>query len=563
MSASTGGPGQGVVMNPPHCPPAREDSTQRAHRRRADRPKATHRSAPGRRVTLQAGFPRSGSLPVDLFELQRTVGNAAVAKTLTASPPDVRAIQRKTVKVAGGTFADDTIGDGYKAVNEKDDGLRGKMVITGAQMELEFLPHKELEAEEVSLVQTTNSTVENLDEEIPDQPQSMLKERRTAAGSAVDQELYVKTEKPHWASADLKVIFAAQRGKSQAPATNELIKNCFNFFDTGRGKGNTAPARFGAWSATSLSTKLKNAAGSEPAATVKNALWRATEVIANQSREVNLDPRYHEERTSVEQFMVSPKPRDDASGSTGWAALKVNGAWRSGAALRDRPSHTRPEGQRLVGGEHFEVAAMADGRKFLGSVRWGWKIANECSVLDPAQIELVSKASASEDLFEAAEKWNAMRIPDPVTKGKSYTPIQLPTLPRPESAEDRVDKGGRGRSVGSGPETVKAEPLELDQDTLRWRLLDSLIAVSGGERKSLVMILGSISRAHRLVLRAGYQDDIDLGLFYDGRVPEGIQKKAIQVMDEFERFELERARLEPHITARRYWDGGPPPGSVF
>ncbi len=247
-------------------------------------------------------------------------------------------LQLKKIDVSGGTFEDQT----YEANNGG-----GKRVTFGATMNLKFMPKNSLDANEVSLVQTTNSTLRNLDNpHVPDQPESLLNERRTPFGSAIDQQIY-------------------NLGENKAP-----------------------------------------------------------------DRIDNLDPRYTETRTSVDQPLRKGNRMGGGNAATKYTQEeKEQGGsedvWRA-ARLKDQPGHTIDRGQRLVGSEQFEVAAMADGEEYLGSIRWGFTIKDGRSVLDPAEIKLVNYGSASSEFFAAGEAWNSMRVLDPSNQ-TLRSPIQLPT----------------------------------------------------------------------------------------------------------------------------------------
>src|SRR5262249_37788747 len=139
--------------------------------------------------------------------------------------------------------------------------------------------------------------------------------------------------------------------------------------------------------------------------------------------------RYSEQRENTTEPLKAPRDPGQETGSGGWTAVKQQGAWASTAALRDAPGHKMLPTDILTGDEHFEVAAMADGQKFLGSVRWGYRIDDTAqtlnlggqpvqvacqSVLDPNGIVEVSHGAASDDFLTASKKWNEMPVPDPI-----------------------------------------------------------------------------------------------------------------------------------------------------
>jgi hypothetical protein len=260
-------------------------------------------------------------------------------------------VQRKTVEVQGGAFKD---------LQYFPQNSVGATRTRGARMMLEFMPHDFVRAREVSLVQTTNSTVRNhTDPHVPDQPESLLHARRTPGGSAIDQQIYLP-----------------QRSLRTNPFAPPVIRPAI----------------------------------------------------------VNLDPRYHEERHSATDPFYNPR---GVMLGGGQAAIEYTreqreqgGAadrWRP-ALLKDEPAHTTGPNDVLSGDERFEVAAMADGERYLGSVRWGWRIdeRTQQAELEPPEIMPVSTTSASAEFFAAAEAWNRMPVPDP-QRGPDFRTMQLPT----------------------------------------------------------------------------------------------------------------------------------------
>lgn len=69
---------------------------------------------------------------------------------------------------------------------------------------------------------------------------------------------------------------------------------------------------------------------------------------------------------------------------------------------------------------------MADGNKFVGSIRWGWKVDGQNPQLEPAAIEKVADGSASLEFFRAAEAWNKMKVKDLADPNVTHQTIQLP-----------------------------------------------------------------------------------------------------------------------------------------
>jgi len=343
-------------------------------------------------------------------------------------------IQRKTIAVAGGDFRDDLIGQGYKAYNEREDDIRGSFLKVGAQMELAFIPRPSLQAKEVSLVQTTNSTVHNVtNPHVPDQRESLLDQRRTHGGSAIDQQIYLKkpADQQIWQSALLRAQFATMAASGAIAETNLLLADLLAYFTNGAGSANGAVPTFGPKSPTSIKTKLTKARGAEGGdgapATLRNGIAEVFRIIEAQTKSVNLDPRYSEERSSANAPLKAPRAIGQERGSGGWTAVKQGNVWATNAALRDQPGHKIALNDQVVGSEHFETAAMADGTEFVGSIRWGFRIEGGRAVLDPPAIERVNAGSASGEFFAAAEAWNAMAVPDPVT-GLAHRTMQLPTL---------------------------------------------------------------------------------------------------------------------------------------
>lgn len=351
---------------------------------------------------------------------------------MDSSPAAV--LQRKTVDVAGGQFKDDLIGDGYKAIHEDESDVRGTYVKVGAQMELAFVPHPSLPAGEVSLVQTTRSTVRNeTNPHVPDQLESLLDQRRTAQGSAIDQQIYLTRpqSEQHWESNALRQQFADMAGLGALAGTNALLTELQEYFTTGAGAGGGVVPRFGARNPTSIKTKLTAALDAEEhngqlEPGLRLGVAEVFRLLAAQTKLVNLDPRYAEERSSADAPLKPVRQPGNLAGSGGWTAVRENGAWQSNAALRDQPGHKIAPTDVLTGGEYFETAAMADGNEFLGSVAWGFEIINGRAVLDPPEIALVDYGAASNEFFAAAAAWNAMTVRDPVSGG-ALTPLQLPS----------------------------------------------------------------------------------------------------------------------------------------
>ena len=264
--------------------------------------------------------------------------------------------QLKRVDVSGGTFEDVTY-----ITNDSN----GKLKHRGAKMHLKFEPAEGLDAEEVSLVQTTNSKLQNeTHPDNPDQEESLLDERRTKKGTAIDQQIYLpeqEIQKPK------KGVFPPQ-----------------------------------------METHKKGVM-------------------------TNLDPRYHEERTTLAEPLYDPK---GVFLQPGQAAVKIDAEvlkmndetypWRP-AYLKDMPGQTVESDDVLTGGERFEVAALADGKEYIGSISWGWKIDDSTgmTVLDPSEIKLESRGSASLEFNLAAEAWNKMPVPDLET-GELMETIKLP-----------------------------------------------------------------------------------------------------------------------------------------
>lgn len=150
----------------------------------------------------------------------------------------------------------------------------------------------------------------------------------------------------------------------------------------------------------------------------------------------NLDPRYTETRTSDTAGLS--KYSGSSLGTTGWS-VEGNDTpnWANGAMLRDNPGAIVKPGQALSGGMQFEVAAnikTKDKEYFGGSVKWGWEVSGTdglTPVINPTTLEIASQGEATDELFEAADAWNKMEVPetlldfDPAT-GKKNKPIQLP-----------------------------------------------------------------------------------------------------------------------------------------
>lgn len=160
----------------------------------------------------------------------------------------------------------------------------------------------------------------------------------------------------------------------------------------------------------------------------------------------NLDPRYTEQRMSGAPALNTrgKTPMDPRSVRSAKKGQREPGKWTH-AALNDAPNVSMLIGPRrnrqmatITGGMEFEVAALHnEENKFLGSVKWGWKMDNNHAVLDPAALTLVNAGSASRRFFKAAAKWNRTDIVDP-RGGPSMSTMKLP-IPSLESARERVE----------------------------------------------------------------------------------------------------------------------------
>jgi hypothetical protein len=365
-------------------------------------------------------------------------------------------IQRKKIKVAGGEFSDEN-DEGYK-IYKPQNGF--KLKERGAQMSgLSFTPNKGLRnasrelAKEVSLVQTTNSTI--IDVQNPhaeDQAESLLDERRTSSGSAIDQQIYIKPEKVTakaiWKSAALANALdgiGASAVGSEGGRNNytwgKVLADLHTRLHSGDYSNNEEVATV---AVTGLLRKLNRCKQSQTDQGVIDGLTKAIStlnimideqkvreqrLILEQTK-VNLDPRYAEERHTEDEPLKRSQPTGTVPrGTTGWPATRANveDDWGGDAMLRDRPAHTVELAHTLRGQESFEVSAMADQNLFVGSVAWGWKIDGDDPVLDPATIVMRSYGGASEDFFEASEKWNEMSVDDLISDD-THTTMQLPTL---------------------------------------------------------------------------------------------------------------------------------------
>jgi len=346
----------------------------------------------------------------------------------------VPAVQRKEVEVSGGVFKDDC-GDGYVPYNVDGE----KLDEHGAQMsQLEFRPARNVPnksgepAKEVSLVQTTNSTVKQKGQvgEVEDQPESMLNERRTEGGTAIDQQIFLrpgdKTQKFDLQVGQLKPLVEAMAGRGKQEETNAKINAFLQLIQTDDYQS-INDSRQGIL-ASKLDMILKAEKG-DPADEVRDIVPKAKKVVNNSRRKVNLDPRYAEERKSSEgKRKKSEASGTKAQGTTGWSATRASAQedWTGAAVLRDRPAHTVKKGTELEGQEEFEVVAMADGDKFVGSIKWGWKIDGTKAELLHPEIVKASEGDATEELYEAAKKWNEMKVKD-LDARTELSPMQLPT----------------------------------------------------------------------------------------------------------------------------------------
>jgi hypothetical protein len=181
-----------------------------------------------------------------------------------------------------------------------------------------------------------------------------------------------------------------------------------------------------------LQAVLKNIADAERENKgLLEAINKCRELAEKMTTLVNLDPRYAEERTLISDPMKPGHEKNTkAEITTGWNAHRVNemGTWEEVAVLRDRPAHTIEIENTLEGKEEFEVVAMADGNKYVGSIKWGWEMEGPKPKLQyGGKIKKENNGEASNEFYKAAEAWNKMIIEDPMDKNKKYTPIQLPT----------------------------------------------------------------------------------------------------------------------------------------
>jgi hypothetical protein len=384
----------------------------------------------------------------------------AAGRMLRGLPAQVSAaasgtsVQYKKVQLGSGYFTDESH-HGYAADNEED---RSKPTCkrSGAKMELVFQPDPGLDADVVSLVQTTRSTITNHSSDVPDQPRALLDERRTDEGVSIDQEIYPKDPGTAW---DPPLVTAVNDLWSRYQLLEHKLQGDVNQLGTDH---KTIHDRL--QNMTEYLTRPPN--GKKPGFGGKNTWWvemkncaqilakktayrwlatGASQIIALlevQTRGSNLDPRYTEQRTT-ETGALRPAAASTVAGlsgvvgNPGWAARRTGDQW-SFAVLRDMPGHTVNKTDRLTGEETFETAAMAEkgGEKhFIGSVRWGWKIKagtlNE-AVLQPAEIEKAAD-TASRSFYRAAEKWNAMKVPDPKDPERMLATLQLPRSPEPNS----------------------------------------------------------------------------------------------------------------------------------
>ncbi len=157
----------------------------------------------------------------------------------------------------------------------------------------------------------------------------------------------------------------------------------------------------------------------------------------------NIDPRYTEQRmspdTPLETGTSELKKANVASVRSAKKGQREAGKWTH-AALNDEPNiGLRIKGQRgrkatVTGGMKFEVAALHNEQNtFLGSVKWGWKMADAHAVLDPACLTLANPGSASLRFFKAATKWNRTDIIDP-HGGPAVPTMKIPIPPLQSAA---------------------------------------------------------------------------------------------------------------------------------
>lgn len=168
--------------------------------------------------------------------------------------------------------------------------------------------------------------------------------------------------------------------------------------------------------------------------------WAIDQQLYNDAGElVNLDPRYAEQRTDVNDPMKA-RPDGDLSNleSAGGdlkqghvtSAEKGSDTWNT-ALLSDEPTVPIIGNKGIKGKQEFEVTAMHEGSggdAYVGSVKWGWEVGDDGQ---PKIINLskVSDGSASAAFKGAAGAWNAMDVPNKRTgaTGTENVVKQLPT----------------------------------------------------------------------------------------------------------------------------------------
>ena len=215
----------------------------------------------------------------------------------------------------------------------------------------------------------------------------------------------------------------------------------------------------------------------------------------------NLDPRYAELRTNVgaprkarpagnlnvlrNPMGDSNRPADPNGGDLLLGHTfnaECNGAAWTTAALSDEPTAPFKKDDTLAGGMEFEVAALletaAGQRRFIGSVTWGWRMdQNDLVELSPPALSLGDGDSASPAFIKAAQRWNAMIVPDVANNATLRPVVALPTADREFALLDRALKGDDKEAITRARDLVLATWRQLS-DTEKAqsdsRLLDLL-----------------------------------------------------------------------------------------
>jgi hypothetical protein len=451
--------------------------------------------------------------PRQILQLQSTIGNQAVGRLLAAhsdsvadeakqqgtkDKPDVlrtshppvlqtrrksKLIQRAVALPNVGTF-DTKIYQphdrAYDAVNGSQNPVEQTDREVGAKILIEFRPDGQFElanGNRISLVQTVRETIAKkikMSGQLGDENVDTLRENFTAgfssrtvtdddedSGWAIDHQLF-KEDKGVRPDPQAQQAAIASYSTARANALVQLA----NFPNELALVQNTPdPLQFAGVRQVSnfkanihkpaLQRVISRLRGSD-STEAKEAVEAVRSMIQyeyatrNKITLRNLDPRYAEERTDVNDplkarpqgnldTLKNPTGDPNQPQSQGGGDLLLGHTFNATcdgnnwttAALSDEPTVPFKTRDAISGGMEFEVAALLEkpngDQRYIGSVKWGWQVVNNAVVLEPAVLTLADGKNASPAFFKASEAWNNMSVPDP-SNGNQVAPVlNLPT----------------------------------------------------------------------------------------------------------------------------------------